>query len=270
MSLFITSLNSGSNGNCYYISNGQDSVLIDAGISCKEIEKRIERSGLGGMEKIKAVFISHEHSDHISGIPTLLKKYKLPVYITPKTYHAAGFSIHPKLIYGFEAHQPVQVGSLCIIAFPKNHDAVDPHSFIVSSGGVTVGIFTDIGSACEHVIKYFRQCHAAFLETNYDERLLQDGRYPPHLKKRISSSQGHLSNEQAFELFMRHRPQFMKLLMLSHLSAENNRPAIAESLFTSASHKVDIIMTYRHKETKLYHVSNENIVIKAAAQLSLF
>ncbi|MFI5153941.1 MAG: MBL fold metallo-hydrolase, partial [Chitinophagales bacterium] len=230
MSLFISSLNSGSNGNCYYVGNAQDAVLVDAGISCKEIEKRMKRAGLQ-MEKLKAIFVSHEHVDHISGIPILVKKYQLPVYITSKTFLAGNLSIAREYVHSFKAHQPISIGGLRVTAFPKNHDAADPHSFIVSSQQTNVGVFTDIGSPCKHVIKYFSQCHAAFLEANYDEEMLENGSYPPPLKARIRSEDGHLSNKQAFELFRKHRPPFLKLLLLSHLSAENNRPGIAKSIF---------------------------------------
>ena len=270
MSLFISSLNSGSNGNAYYVGNGREALLIDAGISCREIEKRMKRSGLE-MNKLKAIFVSHEHIDHISGIATMVKKYKLPVYITSRTYLSSGMSIPREFHYSFKAHQPIEIGNLKIMAFPKNHDAIDPHSFIVTSNGVSVGIFTDIGNPCKNLIKYFGQCHAAFLETNYDEEMLENGSYPPHLKARIRSDEGHLSNKQAFELFMKHKPSFMKLVLLSHLSAENNRPGIAKSMFKSALHGVDIKMTHRDKETAVYFVnSQETVSRKNAPQLSLF
>jgi phosphoribosyl 1,2-cyclic phosphodiesterase len=270
MSLFISSLNSGSNGNCYYVGNGREAVLIDAGISCREIEKRMKRSGLE-MDKLKAIFVSHEHVDHISGITTLVKKYQLPVYITSKTFVAAGISVPRQYIQPIRAQHPIEIGSLSITAFPKNHDAVDPLSFVVSSEEVNIGVFTDIGSACKHVIKYFGRCHAAFLETNYDEEMLDNGSYPAHLKARIRSDEGHLSNKQAFELFLNHKAPFLKLLLLSHLSAENNRPTLAKSIFKSGLHGVDIKMTYRDKETAVYFVNSQQSVSRGAApQLSLF
>ena len=125
MSLFITSLNSGSNGNCYYIGNEQEAILVDAGISCKETEMRMRRLGLS-MQKVKAIFISHEHSDHIRGVTVLAKKYRLPVYITPLTYQHGGLFLDDDLVLPFLAFEPVNVGSLSIIAFPKLHDAAHP------------------------------------------------------------------------------------------------------------------------------------------------
>ena len=230
MSLFIASLNSGSNGNCYYIGNEREAVLIDAGISCRETEKRMIRLGLS-MQKVKAIFVSHEHSDHISGIPVLAKKYRLPVYITPNTYRGTGFSIDEKQVQNFKAFEAVQVGTLSVTAFPKWHDAADPHSFIVSSMGVTAGVFTDIGEPCKNVISYFSQCHAIFLESNYDETMLANSRYPVYLRNRISGKHGHLSNDQALQLFLTHRPPFMTHVFLSgyatrSIRANYTRPGI--------------------------------------------
>ncbi|HEX4375166.1 MAG TPA: MBL fold metallo-hydrolase, partial [Puia sp.] len=180
MSLFIASLNSGSNGNCYYIGNEREAVLVDAGISCRETERRMKRLGLS-MQKVKAIFISHEHSDHINGVAVLSKKYSLPVYITPGTLNNCSLILDEQRILSFTAYQAVQIGGLIISAFPKFHDAAHPHSFMIECDGIKVGVLTDIGAACQHVIKHFSQCHAAFLEANYDEELLEKGRYPYHL-----------------------------------------------------------------------------------------
>ena len=147
MSLYIASLNSGSNGNCYYIGNDHEAILIDAGISCMETERRLKRLGLL-MKKVKAVFVSHEHTDHISGIPVLSKKYRLPVYITAGTLQYSGLKIDKHLIHSFRAYEPVNIGALSVMPFPKFHDANDPHSFIITGNTVKVGVFTDIGMAC--------------------------------------------------------------------------------------------------------------------------
>jgi len=253
MSLFITSLNSGSNGNCYYIGTDTEAVLVDVGISCREVEKRMERLGLV-IEKVKAVFISHEHSDHIYGLESLVKKYHFPVYITPATMRSARLQFEENLLKIFIAHQPVLIGSLQVTAFPKLHDAVDPFSFIVSTNEICVGIFTDIGTPCKHVIHYFRQCHAAFLEANYDDKMLQEGNYPAHLKKRICGAKGHLSNQQALQLFLEHRPVFMSHILLSHLSQNNNRAELVEHLFNQHAENVKVIIASRHAETDVFQI----------------
>lgn len=257
MSLFVASLNSGSNGNCYYVGNQDEAVLIDGGISCRETVKRMKRLGLS-MKKVKAVFVSHEHGDHIHGITTLSKKFQLPVYITPGTLTNGRLTLHADRIFSFHADDPFRIGNLTVTAFTKFHDACDPHSFIVSSNSVNVGIFTDIGSACDNVIRYFKKCHAAFLEANYDEYMLERGGYPVSLKNRIRGGKGHLSNKQAAQLFTTHRPAFMSHLFLSHLSKNNNTPKLVKDLFTKIAGQTEIIIASRDKETKLYHIRNND------------
>jgi phosphoribosyl 1,2-cyclic phosphodiesterase len=253
MPLYITSLNSGSNGNCYYIGNDTEAVLIDAGISCRETIRRMARLGLP-MERVKAIFVSHEHTDHIRGIPQLAKQHNLPVYMTQRTWQHARLP-HPRYpVYPLEAYVPVCVGELCVTAFPKFHDAADPHSFIVTQAGVQVGIFTDIGTPCEHVVQHFSQCHAAFLEANYDEDMLALGRYPWPLKRRIMSNTGHLSNAQALGLFQQHKPAHMTHLLLAHLSKDNNSPQIVSDLFKAHAEGVHVVVASRMAETPVFAI----------------
>lgn len=255
MSLFITSLNSGSNGNCYYVGNDQEAVLVDVGISCREVEKRMLRCGLS-MQKVKAIFISHEHSDHIKGVEVLSKKFRLPVYITSSTLKSGKLIIGAGLLLEFKAYQKINIGNLEIVAFPKLHDASDPHSFTVSGNGVTVGVLTDIGFACNHVIDNFKLCHAVFLETNYDEEMLENGNYPFYLKRRIQSNHGHLSNNQALELFKNHKAPFLSHVLLSHLSRDNNSPQLVKKLFDLHAGNVKVVVATRDYETEVYYIQN--------------
>jgi phosphoribosyl 1,2-cyclic phosphodiesterase len=257
MSLFITSLNSGSNGNCYYIGNSNEAVLVDVGISCRETEKRMKQLGLS-MKTVKAIFVSHEHGDHIKGVSVLANKYNLPVYITSITAKHGPILIK-HLAKEFRANEPVSIGELSVTPFTKKHDAADPHSFIITCNNVTAGVFTDIGFACPEVINYFKQCHAVFLESNYDEDLLENGRYPLHLKNRIRGGHGHLSNRQALELFTAHRPPFMTHILLSHLSKENNTPEIAEQLFNQHANGAAIIIASRYEATPVYIISSSGL-----------
>ena len=256
MSLFIASLNSGSNGNCYYVGNEHDAILVDAGISCRETERRLLRLGLL-MKKIRAIFISHEHSDHINGVTVLSKKYGLPVYITPATLQSSGLQLAHHLVVPFTAYQPVTIGNMVISAFPKLHDAAHPHSFIVERRGIKVGVLTDIGAACEHVIRHFAECHAAFLEANYDDELLENGRYPYYLKRRIRGGNGHLSNSQALEIFINHRSAHLSHLLLSHLSKDNNRPELVHELFSQHANGTEIIVASRYEESAVYHINGQ-------------
>lgn len=255
MSLFITSLNSGSNGNCYYLGNEKEAILVDAGISCREIETRMKRLGLC-MQKVKAVFVSHEHHDHIKGIPVLARKYKLPVYITAATKKYGRLFIEKNLVMTFSPHHPVVIGGIAVTAFPKLHDASDPYSFVVACNQIKVGVFTDIGAPCQQLIYHFKQCHAAFLEANYDEQMLDNGKYPYFLKNRIRGGMGHLSNKQALQLFTTHKPAFMSHLFLSHLSKNNNCPKLVEELFNGHADGVKMIVASRFKETAVYHIQN--------------
>lgn len=254
MSLFVTSLNSGSNGNCYYVGNDEEAVLIDVGISCREIEKRMTRLGLS-MQYIKAIFISHEHSDHIKGLCRLSSKYQIPVYISRATLMATGFDLAPEQVFLFHTSTPIDIGRLRIIPFVKYHDAADPYSFVVEGNGVKIGVFTDIGRVCDQVVSYFRQCHAVFLETNYDEDMLMGGRYPYFLKNRIRGGHGHLSNQQALTLFLNHRSEQLSHLFLSHLSKDNNCPDLVTRLFEACADRTTIVVASRYVETPVYKIA---------------
>ncbi|MDB5131464.1 MAG: Phosphoribosyl 1,2-cyclic phosphodiesterase [Mucilaginibacter sp.] len=258
MSLFITSLNSGSNGNCYYIGNEHEAILVDAGISCRETEKRMLRLGLS-IKKVKAIFVSHEHSDHISGIPVLAKKHQLPVYITRPTMLNGRLSLEDHLVKSFAPFQTISIGELHVTAFPKLHDASNPHSFVIACGDIKVGVFTDIGIACEQVIHHFSQCHAVFLEANYDDEMLENGNYPFHLKRRIRGGYGHLSNKQALELFNTYRSPDLSHLLLSHLSKNNNDPQLVNDLFSGCANGTSIIVASRYEETAVYQIGKAHI-----------
>ena len=253
MALYITSLNSGSNGNCYYVGNATEAVLIDAGLSCRETEKRMQKLGLN-MKTVKAIFVSHEHGDHIKGVSTLANKYNLPVYITEKTAKHG-----PRLIghiaKPFSANNSISIGELQVLPFAKYHDAVDPHSFIIRSKDIAVGVLTDIGKVCKEVIWHFKQCHAVFLESNYDEQMLENGRYPIHLKNRIRGGEGHLSNKEALELFINHRSPALSHLLLSHLSKENNSPEMVEELFNKHANGTNIIIASRYQSTTVFTIT---------------
>lgn len=276
MALFTTSLNSGSNGNCYYIGNEIEAVLIDAGLSCRETEKRMKLLGLD-MQKVKAIFISHEHTDHIKGVAGLAEKYQLPVYTTENTPRHGGLHFSKHLSFRIFKHQPIAIGELYVTAFPKFHDAADPHSFIITCKNITIGVFTDIGRPCDQLISHFKQCHAAYLEANYDEEMLQNGSYPYHLKNRIRGGSGHLSNKEALEVFIQHRPIFMSHLFLSHLSKDNNDPEMAKKMFQQHANGTEIVVASRDFATEICTIlPNTNLsqklvsVWRPAAQLSLF
>jgi len=253
--LKIASIASGSNGNCYYLGNDDDAILIDAGVSAKRIVERMNRLGLS-LSNLRGVFISHEHSDHIRGIDVFSRKHAVPVFMTQKTYGSYGHVIKDTLLNFFSPGKPVQLGNICVQPFLKLHDAVEPCSFSVSSGSRNVAVMTDIGLRCKNVIDHIRNADAVFLESNYDDQMLATGPYPAYLKRRITSDVGHLSNTQAALLTMEHASARLKHIFLSHLSANNNTPELALSTFIQFTKrrsdlKLDVMIASREKESSV-------------------
>lgn len=247
----VCALASGSNGNCYYIGNENEAVLVDAGISRRQIVERMRRVGLS-LSKVKAIFITHEHSDHSRGVRVLHAKSSIPVFMTKITFNNSRNVNRPEKYNALLIDQWYSFRGIQVKAFSKSHDAVDPSSFIVKVHDKIIGVLTDIGHVCDNVVANFSQCHAVFLETNYDERMLQEGPYPSYLKYRVGSKKGHLSNNQAVALVEDHGHEELKHIFLSHISQENNHPTVALKSFESLSTKYDIKLTNRHAPTEVY------------------
>ena len=242
----ICALASGSNGNCYYIGNKEDAILIDAGINCKQILIRMKDKGLDPA-RIRAIFITHEHNDHVCGARVLAKKLDVPVYMTKGTYKSLYFTNQPLAVRFIEPGQPVMLIPFIIHPILKNHDATEPTSFRIELQGINVGVFTDIGLPCYNVTSHLRECHAIFLETNYDEKMLWEGSYPQHLKERVASDVGHLSNIQAVSLLTDHAGPALKWVLLSHLSGENNTPQVAYEALKHLESRFNIRLTSRRE-----------------------
>ncbi|MCD4793279.1 MAG: MBL fold metallo-hydrolase [Bacteroidales bacterium] len=242
----ICALASGSNGNCYYIGNENEAVLIDIGIYYKRLIERLDDAGLD-KNKIKAIFISHEHTDHIQGARSTSNKLGIPVFYTKKTYHKSYNKNKAQNFSFFEPGTPYETGNIKIHSFSKQHDAIDPCSFRVEIGNKNIGIMTDIGEADETLQNEFSKCDAVFLESNYDEDMLQTGLYPYHLKQRVSSSKGHLSNMQAIELVEQFASPQLKIIFLSHISAVNNTRELALETFSHLKNKYEILLTSRQE-----------------------
>lgn len=254
----IASIASGSNGNCYYIESDNDAILVDAGISTKQIIGRMVKLGLS-MSKVRGVFISHEHTDHVSGVDVLSRKYDLPVFITPKTYSLCGKIINDSLLNFFCPGKQLTLGKIHVHPFLKSHDAAEPCSFSVSSERWNVSVMTDIGLECSNVISNIRNADAVFLESNYDDEMLEKGPYPEFLKKRIASELGHLSNTQAGLLVLEHASSKLKHVFLSHLSEKNNTPELAHETFSACIKRrkdlsPQLLIASRYKESKLVNL----------------
>ena len=255
MILDIASIASGSNGNCYYLGDGDDAILVDAGISARQIVERMARLGLS-VSRLRGILISHEHADHIRGMDVLSRTYAIPVFITQKTYASYGKIVRNSFLNFFSPEKEVTLGGITIHPFRKSHDAAEPCSFSVSCGRKTVAVLTDIGLKCSNVISHIKNADAVFLESNYDDEMLRMSYYPPYLKARISSALGHLSNTQAAMLALEHASSRLRHVFLSHLSANSNTPEIARHTFhhfirQRSDLKLEVTLTSRQKESSL-------------------
>jgi phosphoribosyl 1,2-cyclic phosphodiesterase len=227
---------------------------VDSGITTRQLLQRFQSRGLD-YNKIKAVFLSHEHSDHSRGIQVLSKRHRLTIRMSKHTFYALPHSYRPMYVELFEPGESVQVGPFHVHTFLKNHDAAEPCSFRIESGGKSVGVFTDIGEPCEKVRIAMNQCHAVFIESNYDEKMLWEGSYPWPLKKRVASDVGHLSNIQALQLMLQEGHPELECIFLSHLSHENNTPALAYSVFEPFHHKTMVKLTSRFEASEVYRMN---------------
>ena len=211
-------------------------ILIDAGLSCREIERRL---GLIGVEPdtLDAVIITHEHGDHIKGAGPLCRRYDLPLYINRATFNRGSKTLKniskPVLI---ETGGMVEINDLVLETFTKCHDAVDPMGTILSANGSRLGIVTDLGRSTVLTEDRLGKCHALILEFNYDPHMLDHGPYPLDLKRRIKSRDGHLSNQQAADLLQAVSHEDLRLVVLAHLSETNNHP---DKAVQSASHALE-------------------------------
>jgi phosphoribosyl 1,2-cyclic phosphodiesterase len=246
----VCALASGSNGNSYYIGNENEAILIDAGINCKQLLARLDSRGIDP-SKIKAVFITHEHTDHICGVRVFCNKHNIPAFFSYGTFNNTSSRHKPKLFRFIELNSSVTIGGFVIYSYPKKHDASEPCSFRIDHNGLNVMVLTDLGEPTQPVIDHLQYTDILFLESNYDEKMLWEGAYPWPLKKRISSDVGHLSNVQALEFIKEHAPERLRMIFLSHLSGENNKPQIASETFGQLASKYQLITTSRHEASDL-------------------
>ena len=218
---------SGSSGNCLLLSSGSTHILIDAGISKRRIEGSLAQSGLS-MREIGGVLITHEHSDHISGLKMLLKYYALPVY-APRTVANRLRGCLPEAepyLRVIPVNESFAIGDLTVTAFHTPHDTDESVGYRVQSGGV-FALATDMGHVTEEVLNALSGADAVLIESNHDEEMLRYGPYPVYLKRRILSDSGHLSNACCAELARALALGGTKQIILGHLSRENNSPALA-------------------------------------------
>lgn len=269
MNLQFASINSGSNGNCYYIGNGTQGILIDVGISAKVVVDRLNSLGVS-MDSIQGIFVSHEHSDHIKGLDVLCKRYQIPVYFSNRTYQNSRVLSSYREIMFFKHGDRIQIADFEVYCFNKIHDAVDPFSFSISYKDKTVGVFTDIGAVCSELKEQFRKCDVVFLESNYDQDMLINSQYPYHLKNRIMGGRGHLSNAQALQLFISERSPRLAYLFLSHLSKNNNCPKLALELFQPYAGNTHVEVASRDCCSNLFLLEDNKSVEEISSKLEMW
>ncbi|MBW2609272.1 MAG: MBL fold metallo-hydrolase [Deltaproteobacteria bacterium] len=215
-------LASGSGGNICYIETAKSKILIDAGLSCRELIRRLESIKVRS-DHLDALVITHEHSDHIKGAGPIARRFDIPVYINGPTLKRSlrtlGNISRPVSVH---TGQSLTINDILIETFTKCHDAVDPMGLIISSNGVRLGLVTDLGRSTRLVENRLKECHALIIEFNHDQVMLEQGPYPLALKRRIKGPEGHLSNKQAGELLKAVSHENLSQVTLAHLSEQNN------------------------------------------------
>lgn len=226
------SLASGSSGNCYYVGTSEYGVLIDAGIGPRTIRKHLKEIGVD-FSRILAVFVTHDHYDHIKSVAALGEVYHLPIYATEKTHRGIAFNkkvterLSPANQRVVENGTPVFIKDMKITSFPLPHDAADNAGYVIEAEGRVITIATDLGAPTDELRLNISLSDCLVLEANYDADMLKNGSYPMVLKMRVSGGNGHLSNADAAALLSEHATNRLKQVCLCHLSKENNEPLLA-------------------------------------------
>lgn len=227
----LVSITSGSSGNCIYVGTDNTHLLVDVGISGKRIENGLNSIGIKA-EELSGILITHEHADHILGLGVMARRYDIPIYATRGTIDGilATKSIGeiPKELFSIiEADEQFIINDLAINPVSISHDAKEPVAFRIGNNNKSVGICTDLGTYNDYIVDSFKGVNAILIEANHDVNMLQVGRYPYPLKRRILSEKGHLSNENSGRLLCKLLHDDLKTILLGHLSEENNYADLA-------------------------------------------
>ncbi|WP_296822139.1 MBL fold metallo-hydrolase [uncultured Megasphaera sp.] len=221
----VSLLASGSSGNAAFIRCGRTCVLIDAGISCRRIEKGLRRFGYA-LSDLDAVLITHEHTDHVSGLPVLLKRTHMPVYTTQETWQAIGNKILPFMDRFVRLPRRLSLGEMQIVPFATSHDAARSVGYSLYHGDCKITLATDLGCITPDVMTAASWSDILILESNHDETMLRNGPYPYALQQRILGNLGHLSNKTAAGFLSSLPRRGMIKVLLAHRSEHNNTPAL--------------------------------------------
>ena len=230
----FASLGSGSDGNGLVVEADGTCVLIDCGFGVKDTVTRLERLGLEP-SSLTAILVTHEHADHIGGVPAFAGKYDIPVWATFGTLAEVSWRFEGmNRIYGFDSHDHFAIGALEVTPVAVPHDAREPVQFVIGDGARRMGVLTDLGVSTAHVEASLSGCDALVLECNHDLEMLARGDYPYSLKQRIAGRLGHLHNEAAAAILSRIDTSHLTHIVAAHLSRDNNRPELARGALASA------------------------------------
>jgi len=234
-------LGSGSSGNSTLIQCGSTRILVDAGLSAKQLVLRLEALGVSA-DDLDGILITHEHSDHARGVDVLLRKRNIPVYANLFTREALEYKMKSDVPWKvFRNGQSFELGELEISAFTLPHDAADPVGFIINGQGIKLSMVSDVGHVTKLMRETLRGSHGIYIEANYDDDLLErDTKRPWSTKQRIASRHGHLSNTQTAEFLSEIACENLKQVMLCHLSSDCNCPKIATETVSQALAKRDL------------------------------
>lgn len=256
MALRFASLGSGSRGNALLVESAQTLVLIDCGLTLKAMEARLGDLGRDPRD-IDAVLVTHEHTDHVRGVPAFARRYRTPVRMTAGTAAGSASRTLPKL-ETFNCHRHFEIGDITVDPFPVPHDAREPCQFVFSAGGKRLGILSDTGHITPHIKTHLAGCDAIALEFNHDVEALWAGNYPEHLKQRIASQVGHLNNIQAAELLSHLVDSRLQWVVALHLSESNNSPARVRETLQNAlgtGHATEAHLAQQHEPSSWLEVT---------------
>ena len=230
--LKFKSLGSGSSGNATVVEARcgiqVTRLLIDCGLGIRALDARLAEAGLAAGQ-LDAIFITHEHSDHIGSARSLALRERIPVWMSEGTYAGIGAPDLDGLLRGAQDSVAIDLGSLQVMPFTVPHDAREPLQLTCSDGAVRLGVLTDLGHATQHVLQHLAGCHALLVECNHDPQLLAGSVYPPFLKRRVGGNHGHLSNAQGAAIVEALRHPALRHVVAAHLSEQNNRPELARA-----------------------------------------
>jgi phosphoribosyl 1,2-cyclic phosphodiesterase len=257
VSLRFALLGSGSQGNALVIETASERVLVDCGFPAREIEQRLNDLGIAA-DSLSAILATHEHTDHVRGLGAMARRFDLPVWMTPGTFHGANYGKLPSL-HSIDCHSGwLSIGDLAVAPYPVPHDSREPCQFLFRAADSTLGLLTDTGYVTPHIAGILQACDSLILEFNHDPQMLANGPYPPSLQARVGGSHGHLNNHQAVELLKRLQSSRLQHVVASHLSEKNNSPTRVSELVQQQLPELNgrVSIASQHKQTDWFQITS--------------